>query len=98
MGRSWALDGRDVHGRFLKAGWLADLIPLGATAFSLDGVSVRNAAVAGERSQSFGAFVQQQWAEMGLLMYRGFRRYEVERPDITLKPLNILAAGASFSF
>jgi hypothetical protein len=98
VGRSWALDGRDVNGVFLKAGWLADLISVGRTAFSVDGLSVRNAAVAGERSESFGAFVQQRLPEMELLIYFGFRRYEVERPDIGLKPLNILATGASFSF
>jgi hypothetical protein len=98
VGRSWALDGRDVHGLFLKVGWLADLVSVGTTAFSVDGVSIRNAAVSGERSESFGAFVQQRLSEMDLLIYSGFRRYEVERPDIGLRPLNVLATGASFSF
>ncbi len=98
VGRSWALDGRDINGLFLKAGWLADLISVGTTAFSLDGVTIRNAAVSGERSESFGAFVQQRLSEMDLAVYLGLRRYEVERPDIGLRPLNVLATGASFSF
>jgi hypothetical protein len=67
-------------------------------AFSLDGVTIRNAAVSGERSESFGAFVQQRLSEMDLAVYLGLRRYEVERPDIGLRPLNVLATGASFSF
>jgi len=37
-------------------------------------------------------------SEISLDFYGGFRKYEVKRPDIDLKPLNVLAVGAIYSF
>ena len=52
----------------------------------------------GEDSNSIGFFVQQKWAEIGLDLYGGFRRYEVNRPDFDLKPLKVIALGAIYAF
>ena len=59
---------------------------------------VNDAIQVGDQANSVGFFVQQRWNSMGLDLYAGVRRYEVERPDVDLKPLNVLALGAIFTF
>ena len=51
-----------------------------------------------DEADSIGFFVQQNWEAVGLDLYGGFRRYEVERPDIDLKPINVFALGAMYTF
>jgi hypothetical protein len=93
-----ARDGRDAATYIVKAGWLTNLNSLGYTAFSADFASGSNARLADDESESIGIFVQQRLESVGLDLYGGFRRYEVERPDIDLRPMNILALGANFTF
>jgi hypothetical protein len=59
---------------------------------------VSDAILQGDQADSIGFFVQQKWNSMGLDLYAGFRKYEVERPDIDLRPLDVLALGAMYSF
>jgi hypothetical protein len=42
--------------------------------------------------------VQQKLDSVGLDLYGGFRRYEVERPDIDLRPMNVFVLGTIFTF
>jgi hypothetical protein len=93
-----ATDGRQVTGYVIKGGWLRNLSSLGYTAFSIDLEWVNDALPVGDQANSVGLFVQQRWNSMGLDLYAGVRRYEVERPDVDLKPLNVLALGAIFTF
>jgi hypothetical protein len=93
-----ARDGRDLSAYIIKAGWLANLNTLGYTAFSADFSSGSNARLDGDEAESVGLFVQQKLDSVGLDLYGGFRRYEVERPDIDLRPMNVFALGAIFTF
>ncbi len=98
MARAEATDGREGTGYVVKGGWLTNLNNLGQTAFSLDYTTGNDAILAGDGVESIGFFALQKWNEIGLDFYGGFRRYEVKRPDIDLKPLNVLAFGAIYSF
>jgi hypothetical protein len=42
--------------------------------------------------------MQQKWDALGLDLYGGFRRYDVDRPDIGLKPMNVFTMGAMNTF
>ena len=96
--RGETTDGREGSGYVIKGGWLTNLNSLGHTAFSIDYLSVSDAILQGDQADSIGFFVQQKWNSMGLDLYAGFRKYEVERPDIDLRPLDVLALGAMYSF
>jgi hypothetical protein len=96
--RGEALTGREGTGFVIKGGWLTNLNSLGTTAFSVDYLASENVLQDDDGSDSVGFFVQQNWAAVGLDLYGGFRRYEVERPDIDLKPINVFALGAMYTF
>jgi hypothetical protein len=98
IARGEATDGRKGTGYVVKGGWLTNLNKLGQTAFSLDFTTGNDAILDGDEAESFGFFALQKWNEIGLDLYGGFRRYEVKRPDIDLKPMNVLAVGAIYSF
>ena len=93
-----ARDGRDSSAYIIKAGWLTNLNSLGYTAFSADYSFGSDARLAGDEAESIGIFVQQKWDAIGLDLYGGLRRYDVDRPDIALKPMNVLALGAMYTF
>jgi hypothetical protein len=42
--------------------------------------------------------MQQKLDSVGVDLYGGFRRYEVERPDIDLRPMNVYVLGTIFTF
>ena len=96
--RGEAADRRDLSGYIIKAGWLTNLNSLGSTAFSADFSFGRDVRLADDEAESVGVFVQQKWDSVGLDLYGGLRRYEVERPDIGLKPMNVFALGAIYTF
>ena len=93
-----ARNGRDPSAYIVKAGWLANLNSLGYTAFSADFSAGSNARLDGDEAESVGLFVQQKLDSVGLDLYGGFRRYEVERPDIDLRPMNVFVLGTIFTF
>lgn len=90
--------GRDANTYLVKAGWLADLVGIGRTAFSVDYYSTRDVRLAGDEGRSVGIFVVQKWPDYGLDIYAGVRRYEVDRPDIDLRDLDVLALGVALNF
>lgn len=77
---------------------MTDLVSLGKTASSLDYYKVRDARLEGDETQSFGVFAVQEWPDNGLDSYWGYRLYDVKRPDIVLKDLDIVALGAALNF
>ena len=93
-----ARDGRDLSAYIIKAGWLTNLNSLGYTAFSADYSLGSDARLTGDEAESIGIFVQQKWDALGLDLYGGFRRYDVDRPDIGLKPMNVFTMGAMYTF
>lgn len=93
-----ARDGRDLSAYIIKAGWLTNLNSLGYTAFSADYSFGSDARLTGDEAESIGIFVQQKWDALGLDLYGGLRRYDVDRPDIALKPMNVFAMGAMYTF
>lgn len=90
--------GRNSSTYVIKAGWLADLVSLGKTAFSVDYYSVSDLRLDGDEGDSYGIFAVQKWPEYGLDLYAGLRRYEVDRPDVALKDLDVYAIGVGFNF
>jgi len=96
LGRT--MTGRNAEGHVLKAGWLNDIIPLGATALSIDYSRGSDLVLAGDRAESIGLFAQQNWDSVQVVFYAGYRTYYVTRPDISLKPLHTLTTGAMLTF
>jgi len=90
--------GRDANSYIVKAGWLADIVDIGKTAFSVDFTRVSDLRIEGDEAESIGLFAVQKWPDFGLDFYAGYRRYDVSRPDIQLKNLNVLALGVAFGF
>jgi len=82
----------------VKAGWLADLVSLGKTAFSLDHYRVSDLRVDGDRGTSWGFFAMQKWPTYGLDFYVGVRRYEVSDTSLDLEPLFVVPVGVVFNF
>jgi len=93
-----ALNGREGTGYVVKGGWLTNLNSFGSTAFSLDYTTGNDAILDDDEAESIGLFVLQKWDQIGLDIYGGFRKYEVKRPDIDLKPLDVLVMGVIYSF
>ena len=81
-----------------KLGWLADLVPLGKTAFAVDFFQANDVRLNGDEGTSFGAFAMQKWPTYGLDFYVGARRYNVDRSDIELEPLLVFPFGIVLSF
>ena len=98
VGRAEATDVRTGTGYVVKGGWLSSLTSIGSTAFSIDYGSLSDVIQEGDQGDAFGIFVQQDWDGIGLDVYAGVRRYDVRRPDIDLKSLNVVAFGVIFSF
>lgn len=90
--------GRDANTWLVKAGWLTDIVSLGKTAFSIDYYATSDIRIAGDEAQSIGLFAVQKWPTYGLDFYAGYRRYDVRRPDIDLKALDIIALGLALNF
>jgi hypothetical protein len=92
--RGSTTSGRDATGHVLKAGWLNDIVSLGATALSIDYSRGSDLLLAGDRAESVGLFAQQNWESVQVVFYVGYRTYYVTRPDIHLKRLHTLTTGA----
>ena len=98
LSRASREDGEDASGLIIKGGWLASLNSLGYTAFSIDHSVMNDAILEGDKAESIGFIALQKWDSIGLDLYAGYRKYDVTRPDIDLKPLNFLALGAIYTF
>ena len=85
-------------GHVLKAGWLNDVVSLGATALSIDYSLGSDLILAEDRAESIGLFAQQNWDSVQVVFYAGYRTYYVTRPDISLERLHALATGAMLTF
>jgi len=96
--RPQATEMREAHGFIVKLGWLAELMPIGKTAVSADIARNFNIGIDGDEGKSFGIFVLQNWDQFGIRVYVGVRQYDVDRPDISLKPLTVVPFGALLQF
>lgn len=90
--------GRDVKTWLVKAGWLAEIFKLGKTAFSIDYYKTSDFRLDADEADSMGIFAVQKWPDYGLDSYLGHRIYDVSRPDIDLKKLNVSVMGVAFNF
>lgn len=82
----------------IKGGWLTNLISQGQTAFSADFSTGKDIRIGDDEAKSFGLFAMQYWDKFGIRYYGGYRRYEIERPDIYLKPIQMFVFGALMQF
>jgi hypothetical protein len=90
--------GRDAMAHVLKAGWVNNVVSLGATALSIDYSIGSDAMLAGDQAESIGLFAQQNWDSVKVVFYAGYRTYHLTRPDVSLKRLHTLTTGAMLSF
>jgi hypothetical protein len=90
--------GRDANTGILKAGWVNDVVSLGATALSIDYSLGSDVRLAEDRAESIGLFAQQSWDSVRVVFYAGYRTYHVTRPDINLERLHTFTTGAVLSF
>lgn len=81
-----------------KIGWLADLVALGKTAFAVDYYETHDLRVDDDTATSFGVIAVQKWPAYGIDFYLGVRRYDVDRPDISLRPLFVVPIGLVLDF
>ena len=91
-------DGRDSNSWIVKGGWLSNLNSLGSTGFSVDYAVNEDLRLAGDKAESIGLFALQNWTRVGLNLYAGYRFYDVSRPDINLKKMDVFALGAIYTF
>lgn len=96
--KEWLDVGREANTYIVKAGWLTDIFTIGKTVFSTDYYQANDVRVDGDKAESVGVFAVQAWPAYGLSYYAGYRRYDVSRPDIDLKALNVVALGVVLSF
>ncbi len=82
----------------IKGGWATNLVSIGETAFAIDYAQTENVRIANDKAESIGIFAVQKWPEMGLDFYGGYRLFDVDRSDVTLKKLDLLALGIRYSF
>jgi hypothetical protein len=83
-------DGRDYTTLYGKLGWIADLLPIGATAFSIDYLKNDDRFIGSDDArfsdgQSAGVAAVQNWARFGAEFYAGLRWYQLELlggPDV----------------
>jgi len=90
--------GRNANSWIVKGGWLADIVRLGKTAFSIDYYKTSDLRLNGDKADSIGVFAVQKWPEYGVDFYLGYRKYGITRPDINLKDLGIFVMGTAFNF
>ena len=91
-------DGRDSASFIVKFGWLGNLNRLGKTAISADYARNDGVVALGDEARSIGAFVLQNWGDLGIRFYVGVRRYEVDSPLINLEPITVVPLGFLVSF
>ena len=91
-------DGRDSGSFIVKFGWLADLNRLGKTAISADYARNDDVVARGDEARSIGAFVLQNWDELGIRFYVGIRRYEIDSLRMNLAPITVFPVGFLIPF
>ena len=91
-------DQRDPYGYVVKAGVTRSFTELGNTAFSMDYTQNKDAVIEGEKASSYGFFANQSIDPIRVVVYAGYRKYEVKETDLNLIPLNTMTLGISFSF
>ncbi len=96
--RGQTTSGRDAQGHVLKAGWVNNVVSLGATALSIDYSIGGDAGLAGDEAESIGLFAQQSWDAVQVDFYAGYRTYHVTRPDIRLNRLHTVTTGVMLTF
>ena len=89
---------RDAMGYVLKAGWVDNVIAIGATALSIDYSRGNDIRLEGDKAESSGLFAQQNWDSVQVVFYAGYRTYYVTRPDISLMRLHTLTTGVMLAF
>jgi hypothetical protein len=87
-----------ASGYVAKIDWLTNLNRLGSTASSIDYARNYDARFVADIGKFVGLFAYQNWDEVRLDCYAGYRTYEVQRPDILLYSLDIYVAGLMFTF
>lgn len=90
--------GRDARSYAVRGGWLADLNSLGKTAFAVDYYRQNDLRLANDKATSIGFVVMQKWVEHRFDFYAAYRVFEVSRPDIALRDLDVFYIGAALSF
>jgi len=90
--------GRNARSWVVRGGWLADLNSLGKTAFAVDYYRQDDLRLAGDKASSIGLVVVQKWVEHRFEFYAAYRKFDVGRPDISLRDLDIVYVGGALSF
>lgn len=91
-------DDRDPYGYVIKAGLTRSFTDLGNTAFSIDYSRNNDATIEGEKATSYSFFANQSFDPINLVVYAGYRKYEVQDTDLNLLPINTMTLGVFFNF
>jgi len=91
-------DDRDPNAYILKAGLTRSFTKLGKTAFSIDYSRGNEATASGEKTTSYSFFANQTFNPINLVVYAGYRKYEVQGTALNLLPINTMTLGVFFNF
>ena len=91
-------DERDPHGYAVKVGLTRSFTKLGRTAFSIDYSRGNDATIEGEKATSYSIFANQSINPINLVVYAGYRKYEVQDTNINLLPIGTTTLGVFFNF
>ncbi|MGI9531132.1 porin [Lutimonas sp.] len=91
-------DDRDPYGFVIKGGIQQNFTDLGKTSFSIDYAKNHDATIEGERATSYSFFVNQSINPINLVIYLGYRKYDVTDSDLNLLPINTTTLGVFFNF
>ena len=84
---------------YLKLGYLADLIPAGPTALSVDIYDGADIAAPGSRSRAWGIGIVQHLPRPDVEVYLGFRRYSYsDSSPLSYHPLRAVQFGTRWQF
>ena len=91
-------DDRDPYGYVIKGGVTRSFTELGKTSFSIDYAQNYDATIEGERAKSYSFFVNQSINPINLIVYLGYRKYDVQDSNLNLLPINTTTLGVFFNF
>ncbi|MDX6752034.1 hypothetical protein SH611_19680 [Geminicoccaceae bacterium 1502E] len=93
-------EGDDPYNIYAKAGWIADLVSFGPTAFSVDYAHSENNIDDGDEGHSAGLQAVQNFSDYGAELYAGFRWYDYDaaRANLDAEAITVFTVGSRVKF
>ena len=83
---------------YTKLGYIANIFPIGTTAFAVDYSQADDIAQNRDEFSTYGAFVVQNLADFGTQFYLGVRNHDLDRPGTPTDEIFAVLGGARVKF